>query len=149
MLSCLTLKIDRLSYAVLNIIAPCNNNTNLPSNQMCAHSFMEWGKDVLTLEFVLYDSWLFMLYMYWNLFFLKNVLDYEKIGVRVHILKRHKLNSSPPKRRSDVFRSKIDLRVAPKISLFLYGDWLNAFDLLGNPFLFCKNNEILSQTDIN
>ena len=35
MLSYLTLKIDRLSYAVLNIAAPSNNNTKLPSNQMC------------------------------------------------------------------------------------------------------------------
>ena len=42
MLSYLTLKIDRLSYAVLNIAAPYNNNTKLPSNQ--------------TLAFVLYDS---------------------------------------------------------------------------------------------
>ena len=27
------LKVNRLSYAVLNIAAPCNNNTKLPSNQ--------------------------------------------------------------------------------------------------------------------
>ena len=31
----------------------------------------------------------------------------------MQILKRHKLNPPAPKRRSDVFRSKIDLRVAP------------------------------------
>ena len=55
-----------------------------------------------------------MLYLYWILFFLKNFLDYEKIlKVYIQILKRHKLNSPPPKRRSDVFHSKIDLRVAP------------------------------------
>ena len=35
-MSCLTLKIDRLSYAVLNIGAPCNN-TKLRSNQTCAY----------------------------------------------------------------------------------------------------------------
>ena len=57
MLICLTLKIDRLSYAVLNTEAPCNNNnTKLPSSQTCAHSFLEWRKDVLTLELALYDS---------------------------------------------------------------------------------------------
>ena len=33
MLSCLTLKINCLSYAVLNIATQCNNNTKLPSNQ--------------------------------------------------------------------------------------------------------------------
>ena len=36
MLSCLTLQIDRLSYAVFNIVASCNNNTILNSNQTCA-----------------------------------------------------------------------------------------------------------------
>ena len=57
MLICLTLKIDRLSYAVLNTEAPCNNNnTKLPSSQTCEHSFLEWRKDVLTLELALYDS---------------------------------------------------------------------------------------------
>ena len=35
-LSCSTLKIDRLSYAVVNVAAPCNNNTKSPSNQTCA-----------------------------------------------------------------------------------------------------------------
>ena len=49
-------KIDRLSYEVLNIAAPCNNNTNLPSNQTGVHSIFEWRKDILTLEFVLHDS---------------------------------------------------------------------------------------------
>ena len=54
-----------------------------------------------------------MLSLYWILFFLIYFLDYEKIDVRIQILKPHKLNPPPPKRRSDVFRSKIDLRVAP------------------------------------
>ena len=36
MLSCLTLKIDCLSYAALNIAVLCNNNTKLPTNQTCA-----------------------------------------------------------------------------------------------------------------
>ena len=54
-----------------------------------------------------------MLYLYWILFFLENFLDYEKLDVRIKILKCHKLTPPPPKRRSDVFRSKIDLRVAP------------------------------------
>ena len=54
-----------------------------------------------------------MLYLYWILFFLKNFLDYENIDIRIQILKCHKLNPSPPKYRTDVFRSKIDLRVAP------------------------------------
>ena len=54
-----------------------------------------------------------MLYLYWILFFLKIFLDYEKIDVRIQILKRHKLNTPPQKRHSDVFRYKIDLRVAP------------------------------------
>ena len=54
-----------------------------------------------------------MLYLYWILFFLKNFLDYEKIDARIQILKRHKVIPPPPKRRSDVFRSKIDLRLAP------------------------------------
>ena len=78
---------------------------------MRAHLFLEWGKDVLTLEFVLYDRWQFMLYLYWILFFLKNFLDYEKIDARIQILKCHKLNPPPPKRQIDVFRSEIDLRV--------------------------------------
>ena len=34
----------------------------------------------------------------------------------MHIFKRHKLNPPPPKRCSDVFRSKIDLWVAPKLT---------------------------------
>ena len=34
--SCLTLKIDCLSRAVLDIEAPCNNNAKLTSNQTCA-----------------------------------------------------------------------------------------------------------------
>ena len=33
-----------------------------------------------------------MLYLYWILLFLKNFLDYEKIDVRIQILRRHKLN---------------------------------------------------------
>ena len=60
--------------------------------------------------------------MYWILFFVKNVLDYGKVDVRLQILKRHKLNPPPPKGCSDVCRSKIGLRAAPKIYLFPYGD---------------------------
>ena len=59
----------------------------------------------------------FMLYLDWILFFLKNFLDYEKIDVKIQILKRHKLTlppTLPPKRRSDVCHSKIDLRMASK-----------------------------------
>ena len=55
-----------------------------------------------------------MLYLYSILFFLKNF--YEKIDVRIQILKRQKLNpqyTQNSKRSSDVFRSKIDLRVEP------------------------------------
>ena len=48
-----------------------------------------------------------MLYLHWILFFLKDFLDYEKINIWIQTLKRHKLT-----RHSDVFRSKIDLRVA-------------------------------------
>ena len=55
MLSCLTLKIDRLLYTVLKIAVPCNNNTKLPSNQTCART-CGWRKDVLTLELILHDS---------------------------------------------------------------------------------------------
>ena len=56
--------------------------------------------------------------LYWILLFLKTFLGYEKIDVRTQILKRHKLTThiigvpppfSTPKRRSDVFRSKIGL----------------------------------------
>ena len=36
-----------------------------------------------------------MLYLCWILFFLKNFLDYEKIDLRLQILKRHKLNLPP------------------------------------------------------
>ena len=56
-----------------------------------------------------------MLYLYWILFFLKNFLGYEKIDVIIQILKRHKLNPRSQKRRSDIFRTKVDLRVAPKL----------------------------------
>ena len=56
-----------------------------------------------------------MFYFYWILFFLKNFLDYEKIDVRIQILKRQKLNPIPPKRRSDVFHSKFDLCVTSNI----------------------------------
>ena len=65
MLSCLMLKIDRFSDAVLNIATLCNDNAKLTNvlpklpklpNQTCAHSLLEWQKDVLMLEFVLYDS---------------------------------------------------------------------------------------------
>ena len=56
-----------------------------------------------------------MFYLYWILFF----LDYGKINVRIKIWKRHKLNPPSPKRRSDnIFRSKVDLRVAPQRSLY-------------------------------
>ena len=53
-----------------------------------------------------------MLYLYGALLFFKNFLDYEKLGVRMQILKRHKLTPPPPipKCRSDFFCSKIDLR---------------------------------------
>ena len=56
-----------------------------------------------------------MVYLYWILFSLKNFLDYEKIDVRIQVLKCHKLTrpTPHPKRHSEVFRSKIDLRVAP------------------------------------
>ena len=55
-----------------------------------------------------------MLYLYWILFFSKHFLDKEKIDVKIQILKRHKLTPLPLlKHRSDAFRSKIDLRVAP------------------------------------
>ena len=53
------------------------------------------NKDVLTLEFVLCDSWKFMLYLYRILLFLKNFLDYEKIDVRVQILECHKPTLHP------------------------------------------------------
>ena len=62
-----------------------------------------------------------MLYLYWILFFLKNFMDHKKTDVRIQLLKGHKLTPtpthSPPKRRSDVFRSKIDLQVAPKFKM--------------------------------
>ena len=57
--------------------------------------------------------------LYCILFFLKNFLDYEKIDVRVQILKRHKLSLPPKKRLSEVFRSKFDLRVTRKLSNIL------------------------------
>ena len=41
--------------------------------------------------FVLYDSWKFVLYLYWTLLLLRKFLDYEKIDVRIQILIRHKL----------------------------------------------------------
>ena len=70
---------------------------------------------LLTLEFVLYDSWKFILYLCLILFLLKNFLDYEKTDVRIQILKRHKLtpHPHPPKRCSDIFRSKVDEWVVP------------------------------------
>ena len=44
----------------------------------------------------------------------KTFLIMKKIlKVYIQFLKRHKLKPPPPKRRSDVFHSKIDLRVAP------------------------------------
>ena len=62
-----------------------------------------------------------MLYLYWMLFFLKNFMDHKKTDVRIQLLKGHKLTPtpthSPPKRRSDVFRSKIDLKVVPKFKM--------------------------------
>ena len=48
-----------MSYAVLNIAAPCNNNTKLPSNKMCARIRFWSGKKkctYITLDFILYDS---------------------------------------------------------------------------------------------
>ena len=62
-----------------------------------------------------------MLYLYWILFFLKNFMDHKKTDVRIQLLKGHKLTPtpthSPPKRRSDVFRSKVDLKVVPKFKM--------------------------------
>ena len=54
-----------------------------------------------------------MLNLYWILFFLKNFLEHEKVNVRIKILKRQKLTPQAPKRPRDVFRSKINLRLAP------------------------------------
>ena len=87
---------------------------------MRTHSFLEWRKGVLMLEFVLYESWQFMLYLYCISFFLKNFFDYEKIDVRIQILKRGKLTPIRPplKRCNDDFRSKIDLQVAPYLDIF-------------------------------
>ena len=46
-----------------------NSNTKLPSNQTCARiHFLEWRKDVLTLEILSYDRCYFMLYLYLNAF---------------------------------------------------------------------------------
>ena len=62
-----------------------------------------------------------MVYLYWILFFLKNFLDDKKIDVRIWILKCHKLKPTHPKllkRRSDIFRSKIDLRVGFMIAIY-------------------------------
>ena len=48
-------------------------------------------------------------------------MDHKKTDVRIQLLKGHKLTPtpthSPPKRRSDVFRSKIDLKVVPKFKM--------------------------------
>ena len=80
MLSCLTRNIDRLSHAVLNIAAPSNNNTKLPQIKRARRFVFGVAKrciKLLNLEF------LFMLYLYWILFFLKNFLDYKKIDVRI------------------------------------------------------------------
>lgn len=52
-----------------------------------------------------------MLYLHLISVFLKNVLDYEKTGVTIQTLKRHKLNPSNPK-HCTVFCSKINLPVA-------------------------------------
>ena len=54
-----------------------------------------------------------MFHLYWILFLWKNFLYYGKIDVRIQILKRLKINPPLKKRRSDVFRSKIDLRETP------------------------------------
>ena len=54
-----------------------------------------------------------MLYLYLISFFLKNFLAYEKIDVRIQILKRHKVNPPYAKRLGCVFRPKVDLRVGP------------------------------------
>ena len=55
------------------------------------------------------------LYMYWILFFLKNFVDYEKIDVRIQILKRHKLNPQPTPKTSSQWRFsfKIGLQSGP------------------------------------
>ena len=81
-----------------------------------------------------------MLYLYWILFFWKNFIDYENIYVIVQILQCHWLNPLPPKCRSDVFRSKMSLRVAPnKVILDNYNlkpteplsmNFLNEHDLI-------------------
>ena len=54
-----------------------------------------------------------MLNFYWILFLVENVLDYEKIDVRIQSFKRHKLNPLTPKMSQKVFRFRINLGVAP------------------------------------
>ena len=95
MLSCLTLKIDFLLY-VLPFLGARKITTKLPSNQTCTYSFLDRGKDVLTSEIALYDSWQFMLYLYSILFLLKSSVDYKKIDTRIKTLIHHKLNPPPP-----------------------------------------------------
>ena len=60
-----------------------------------------------------------MLCLYWILFFLKKFLNYEKIDVKIQILKRDKLIPSRPNRRSDGFRSKIFFINSPKLKVRL------------------------------
>ena len=60
---------------------------------------------------VLFD--LFVLDLILRIVFFRNFFDYEKIEVVAQILKRHNLIPPPSKRRSEVFCSEIDLRVAP------------------------------------
>ena len=55
--SCLTLEIYHLSYAMLNIATPCNNNTNyFQIKRSHIFFFLEGQKDVSMLEFALCDS---------------------------------------------------------------------------------------------
>ena len=91
MLSCLPLKIDLLSYAVLNIAAPFNNNTKLPSHQTCAHIRFWSGERYINVR--IRFIWQLRAYALFALdFFLFEKLDYEKIDVRIQTSKHHKLN---------------------------------------------------------
>ena len=69
-----------------------------------------------------------MLYLHWISFFWKNFLDYEKIDVRIQILKRHKPNPMCITASGNILASgnlcfrvfKLQLKVINKNVCYLY-----------------------------
>ena len=89
MLGYLTLKIDRLLYAMFNIAVPYNNSTKLPPNQTCA-SIRFWSRQKMHNVRICFIGKLTVYALFILGFILLEKLSWLKMDVRIKILKYYK-----------------------------------------------------------